>query len=231
MLFTFQWHGNNTVFSKVLKTDCSAWKTRHYWAEVDVLELRRYKKTSENRKWQHAYVAIVFFALALLLISFHTTRRVILKSLFTVPWEHTYVGYFLMAVHIRWTILLRQAPGPLYCNYIILLYVISATKEDFFKSGQTWETLLNNQRNKSCTEFQWMPQRKDEPCIPAEMEEAVIPSRQFSEPLQPASTCWKSSNLTIPGEKDCMKDPQMSPFPNETMQLKRQNAVVLLLCW
>lgn len=167
---------------KSWKTDSSALETRHYWAEVDILELHRCKK-SENRKWQNAYAAIVFFALALLLISFHTTWRVILKSLFTVPWEHTYVGYFLMAVHIRWTILLLQAPGPLYCNYIILLYVISATKADFFKSGQTWETLLNNQRNKTCTEFQRMPQRKDEPWIPAGMEEAVISSRQFSEPL------------------------------------------------
>lgn len=176
MLFTFQRHGNNTVFSKVLKTDCSAWETRHYWAEVDILELHGCKK-SENRKWQHAYVAIVFFSLALLLISFHTPWRVILKSLFTVPWEHTYVSYFLMAVHIRWTILSLQAPGPLYCNYIILLYVISATKEDFFKTGQTWETLFNNQGNKSRTEFQWMPQRKDEPWIPAEMEEAIISSR------------------------------------------------------
>lgn len=102
---------------------------------MDILELHRCKE-SENRKWQHAYAAIVFFALALSLISFHTTWRVILKSLFTVPWEHTYVGYFLMAVHIRWTILLLQAPGPLYCNYIILLYVISATKEDFLNQGK-----------------------------------------------------------------------------------------------
>lgn len=58
------------------------------------------------------------------------------------------MGHFLMATHIRWTILLLQARGPLHRNYTVLIHVIATTKLVFFlflkKSGQTWETLLND---------------------------------------------------------------------------------------
>ena len=55
MLPIFQWNENNTVFSKVLGTNCSARKAMHCWAEMDAMELHRCQETRENTKWHHAF--------------------------------------------------------------------------------------------------------------------------------------------------------------------------------
>lgn len=133
-----------------------------------------------------------------------------------------------------------QHPDPRYRNYkaaFLSFSLLLSLSFSFFSllslflslSGQTWETLLNDYRNGSCTEFQWMPLREA--------------GTEFHFKWKRLSYYW-SNSLNFPGpeccadsqsasttqrEKNCMKDSQTLYFLNEAGRLRRKRGILAFL--
>lgn len=85
----------------------------------------------------------------------------------------------------------------------------------FFKSGQTWETLLSDYRNGSCMEFQWMPLR-----------EAGI---EFHFKRTRLSYYW-SNSLNFPGPECCADSQRASTAQREKTCLSLTNVLLMRPC-